>query len=519
MVLIYLVAAAIAVSLVVAAMLSNLGQIEGALKDQLRLGTEVRAEDLAKHLALLASELRRLGLRSEVDLLDENLDPERSLLRLSHNKSSLFNVGVAIIDVSGRVLWAEPQSLAPQGFSVAEEPFFQRLKLERVVRYVPVNPNFEKDSLLYVVSPIIRNNQFSGALLGAVDLASNAAVELKDTVLIDHELAVVYPPKPPAYSLEENWRRLARYTEPAVTSAVLAGREHIVAISSVQGTDLRLLSIVPTESIFGPARRRTRSQIALIIGLTLLPNLLLVLQLRRAFMALRRSEEAALVDERLRFLGEASNLIAHEVKNSLNSLRLGMDMILAGDKNSSPSRLKAAAGLRKEMERLSDFTSELLTFSRGITPRSVKLDLGRFVEEVTELARETAKEAGVALEIAVEGVPVEADPTLIHAVVSNLVVNAIEATAAADVQGPWVRVEVTTAAGNARMVVSDNGPGVPNAIRGRLFEPFVTGKPNGVGIGLALSRRIARAHGGDLVAEYDRPGAVFAMTLPLKPSS
>jgi signal transduction histidine kinase len=62
--------------------------------------------------------------------------------------------------------------------------------------------------------------------------------------------------------------------------------------------------------------------------------------------------------------------------------------------------------------------------------------------------------------------------------------------------------------------VSDNGPGVPAELRARLFEPFVTGKPSGVGIGLALSRRIALAHGGDLALEPGGAGASFLLTLP-----
>ena len=65
------------------------------------------------------------------------------------------------------------------------------------------------------------------------------------------------------------------------------------------------------------------------------------------------------------------------------------------------------------------------------------------------------------------------------------------------------------------MCVQDNGPGVSPQVRPRLFEPFVTGKPSGVGIGLALSRNIARAHGGDLVLEDGAPGVTFILTLPL----
>jgi len=66
----------------------------------------------------------------------------------------------------------------------------------------------------------------------------------------------------------------------------------------------------------------------------------------------------------------------------------------------------------------------------------------------------------------------------------------------------------------ARVRVSDNGPGVPQHVKPRLFEPFVSGKPSGTGIGLTLSRRIARAHGGDLVLEETAAGASFVLSLP-----
>jgi signal transduction histidine kinase len=79
-----------------------------------------------------------------------------------------------------------------------------------------------------------------------------------------------------------------------------------------------------------------------------------------------------------------------------------------------------------------------------------------------------------------------------------------------------VRVELERHAGAAALRVVDNGAGVSARMRRKLFEPFQTGKPNGVGIGLALSRKIARAHGGDLVLETPTVGASFLLTLPVE---
>jgi two-component system C4-dicarboxylate transport sensor histidine kinase DctB len=111
---------------------------------------------------------------------------------------------------------------------------------------------------------------------------------------------------------------------------------------------------------------------------------------------------------------------------------------------------------------------------------------------------------------------VRADPSLLHVVVTNLVVNALEALSGGPLERPAIRVAVGKDGSTAQVRVSDNGPGVPGELRPRLFEPFVTGKPSGVGIGLALSRRIALAHGGDLVLERVGPGASFLLTLPVE---
>ena len=77
-----------------------------------------------------------------------------------------------------------------------------------------------------------------------------------------------------------------------------------------------------------------------------------------------------------------------------------------------------------------------------------------------------------------------------------------------------MRLEETPA--HIRVRVRDNGSGVSRAVLPHLFEPFVTGKPSGVGIGLALSRKIARAHGGDLVFDGEASGASFSLLLPRK---
>ncbi len=172
--------------------------------------------------------------------------------------------------------------------------------------------------------------------------------------------------------------------------------------------------------------------------------------------------------------------------------------------------------LRSELQRLTDFTTELLIFSKGINPRPVKLQIGEFLDKVIEVTRGRAAEQGVALVVENGKGPlaVRADPHLLHVIIVNLVGNALDAVAMSSDQTPRVVVGLSEGRRTAEIRVSDNGPGVADSVRRALFEPFVSGKPNGTGIGLSLSRKIARAHGGDLVLESSGPGATFLLTLP-----
>jgi len=531
-VLIYLGAAAVAVTLFVATLIADLSYQQEVAKDTLLLETQVRAYYLGRHLHLLAGELSRLGMRSEVDLLDQNVEPERSLLRLTHEKSAFFNVGVAVVGQDGAALWSEPQNFLRAGSSFAREPWFQAVLRTRTMLIVPVKPEREKDSLLYVVTPILRGGQFTGVLLGGIDLALEGPLGSEFhpgghglDVLATRTGVVIYPAKPPAFAADEAWKEIvSRPSEDAFSTEkglrIEAGRGErrtVVAGAAVQGTDFLLLSLADADLFFGPARQRLLTRLSLGLTLALVPLVLLILLLRRSFRIFATSEELALRGERLRMLGEAVNLIAHEVKNSLNGLRVGLDLILQGERAGLEARHRqAVAGLRTEMERLSNFTTELLSFSKGVVPRPVAIDLAEFTRKVADLARGRAEGLGIALQVSAPAarVAVRADPSLIHVVIANLVGNALDALAGDGVAAPRVAVSVSALERRAEVRVEDNGPGVPASLRPRLFEPFVTGKPSGVGIGLALSRRIARAHGGDLILQEGVRGAAFVLTLP-----
>lgn len=516
---IYACTAIIATALLVGTLLTDLSHQKEEMRERLSLETQVRAQYFARYLEQLSEELTRLGTRSEVNLLDSNLEPERGLLRLSQQGSPFFGVGVAILDADGVVLWSEPRTFKANGRALRAEPWFAALARTRRGQTF-ATPGSEFGPGVEIAVPILRAGRFEGALLGAVDLSRSAA--LSRTSLAEVARVALASasgelhPQDAALSGDPAWGALFRGRPPSpfVEERRLRGGSTVVAAAPVQGTDFVLVSVANSEILYGPARDRLRTRLALGLALAVLPVLLLVALLRRSLRGFQRAEEDLLRDERLRSLGEAVDLIAHEVKNSLNGIRVGLDLVLRSSKEGRNER--AVAGMRTEIERLSEFTTELLSFSKGVTPRPVTIELAEFVRKVSDLARESAEGHGVRLEVTPPPSPVAvfADPTLLHVAVANLVGNAVDFASRCESEPPAVAVGIE-GNGMARVRVRDNGPGVDARVKARLFEPFVTGRPSGVGIGLAMSRRIARAHGGDLVLEESSRGASFLLTLPL----
>ncbi len=164
-----------------------------------------------------------------------------------------------------------------------------------------------------------------------------------------------------------------------------------------------------------------------------------------------------------------------------------------------------------------DAVTVLRSLSQGATPRvsysAEPVDLNELVARSLAMARPRAraKEVQIAMRESSENVAVRADPLLLREVVTNLLNNAIDAV------GHGGRVEATTGRrpnGTPYFSISDNGPGISEDNRHRLFEPHFTTKEGGTGLGLFMSFGIVREHQGDLLYEGNRRGAVFTVTLP-----
>ncbi len=222
--------------------------------------------------------------------------------------------------------------------------------------------------------------------------------------------------------------------------------------------------------------------------------------------ALRQHQERLVESEKLAGIGRLAAGVAHEFNNPLQVM-LGY-LSLHRD---HPDRALAEqlGAVEEEALRCKAIVDDLLELARPAAT-AVPVDLRGLCDEVIARLRGSLGTEGSRLSVEGAGVAV-ADPPRVRQVVHNLVKNAIESA------GPrgGVRVRVGACPRGVEVSVGDTGPGVPPDTRARLFEPFFTTKAGGTGLGLAVSRAIARAHGGDVdLASGEPGGAVFRLWLP-----
>jgi two-component system sensor kinase FixL len=221
---------------------------------------------------------------------------------------------------------------------------------------------------------------------------------------------------------------------------------------------------------------------------------------------------------RLTALGEMASALAHELNQPLSAIAnylKGSERLLAAD---PPNREKIAGALSSAAEqalRAGQIIRRLRDFvSKGETERRIE-SLPKLLEEAGALAMIGAKERGVRLrfELSRGAELVLADKVQVQQVVLNLMRNAIDAMETS----PQREMTVTTHAAPEDMVevrVSDTGPGLAPEIARHLFQPFMTTKPQGMGVGLSISRTIVESHGGRIWAEpREGGGTVFCFTL------
>jgi PAS domain S-box-containing protein len=237
-------------------------------------------------------------------------------------------------------------------------------------------------------------------------------------------------------------------------------------------------------------------------------------------------------------LGEMAATIAHEVRNPLTAIS-GFAAFLERDLPSDDPRQKMVAKITRGVESLNQTVTSLLNYTRFDEVSSDPIDLARFLQNSVQqykyddsnLARGTRFNVRSAYGGDVSPITISGDSMLLRQLFYNLFTNAIEAgdgetqidityarlprQKACRLYGDRVMLGLDETL--AEITVTDDGPGLTEEVRERLFAPFYTTKPDGNGLGLAMAWKIVKAHGGDIVAENASDGGTtFAVVLPIK---
>ncbi|MGV3457930.1 sensor histidine kinase [Sphingomonas sp.] len=233
----------------------------------------------------------------------------------------------------------------------------------------------------------------------------------------------------------------------------------------------------------------------------------------RADQRYRAAREELAQASRLGSLGQITAGVAHEINQPVAAIRTFADnarqLLDRGDAARAADNLGRISALT---ERIGAITGELRSFARKRTPDIGAVEVGSAIESVMLLIGDRVRAAGVRLDRSGDpALRVIADRVRLEQILINLVQNALDVLA--DRSDPRIVIAVEGKGDRARITVSDNGPGVPQDLRNQLFTPFVTGRDAGLGLGLAISRDIARDFGGELTLAEGGEGARFELTL------
>jgi two-component system sensor histidine kinase PilS (NtrC family) len=232
-------------------------------------------------------------------------------------------------------------------------------------------------------------------------------------------------------------------------------------------------------------------------------------------------QELHLRAERLEAVASLSASLAHEIRNPLASIRSAVEQLARSKREDPDDRLLGDLVLR-ESDRLSRLLGEFLDFSRVRAGQFRTVNLLTVVNDAVRLVREHP-DAVRGTQIRVDGAPtlVQADEDLLHRVVWNLLLNAVQAlkgkgavTVTIDLPDPADLPSGPEFGQAVRLRVADNGPGIDLELKERLFEPFVSGRPGGSGLGLAIVQRAVEAHRGFVLAD-SAPGKGTTFTILL----
>jgi signal transduction histidine kinase len=282
---------------------------------------------------------------------------------------------------------------------------------------------------------------------------------------------------------------------------------------------LRLgLSVAPIKAVWAQDRRNMVIFTGTILLVGVLGVVAIFLNQRRYLQNVQALQALAERDRRLAALGNLAAGVAHEIRNPLNALGMGLQRLrrewrlAPGEDQAEFARYGGV--LQGEVHRLNDIVERFLVLARPPRLTLAPCPVAQHLEELLTLMREEARAKGIALEtnLAVDGITARLDCAQTRQALLNLVVNALQAMS----QTGTLRLSAAAQDGMLEVTIADTGPGIPPAQLDRIFEPYFTTKEGGTGLGLPLAQRIIEAHEGRICVDSQvGVGTTVHVWLPL----
>ena len=314
------------------------------------------------------------------------------------------------------------------------------------------------------------------------------------------------PPGPPPW----NERRERRDGRPPFGRPFGMSEEEFKVMSQKQGVHSFIIAL-STASL-----RRTCSQdlwlrsiICAFASASVLGTALAWSNLSKSADLQIRLVRASEMNSHLKELNIAAAGLAHETRNPLNIIR-GLAHMISKQQECSPEIQRKSREIMDEADRVTAQLNEFINYSRPRELRRTAVPLATIIGEVVRALSGDVEEKKIHLQVVPEALTVHADEQLLRQALFNLLLNAIQAVP----NGGEIVVQAEKAgAGEAKLEIRDNGPGVPAERREEIFKPYFTTNENGTGLGLAVVQQIVLAHEWEIQCLANQPqGAVFRLT-------
>jgi PAS domain S-box-containing protein len=230
--------------------------------------------------------------------------------------------------------------------------------------------------------------------------------------------------------------------------------------------------------------------------------------------SVHRIEDEIELSRRLSAIGRLTSGVAHEVKNPINAIVVHLEVLRQKMKETDPDTRRHVDVISSEIQRLDRVVQTLVDFTRPVELRLSDMDLRKVVEDVVILASPAAEKHNVLIEreAAPDALPVRIDVDLVKQAVLNIVLNGLQAMP----NGGTLRLTVKREGDGALISVRDQGAGIPDNIRDKIFNLYFTTKSGGSGIGLAMAYRVVQLHHGSVeFSTIIDHGTTFHLRFPL----